>query len=61
MISSLLLALALLLIFEGLFPFAFPVTWRETFRRIADLSPRNIRAGGFVLIVLGLLLLLVLR
>ncbi|MBU6490177.1 MAG: DUF2065 family protein, partial [Burkholderiales bacterium] len=33
MAGSLLLAIALMLIIEGMFPFVFPKAWRETFRR----------------------------
>jgi uncharacterized protein len=57
MVASLLLALALMLIIEGMFPFMFPTAWRETFRRIAERPPHHIRIGGLVAMVLGLLLL----
>lgn len=56
--GSLLLALALMLIIEGAFPFVFPSAWRDTFRRIAERPPRHIRMGGFIVMALGLVLLL---
>ncbi|KGU73418.1 DUF2065 domain-containing protein [Burkholderia pseudomallei] len=56
--GSLLLALALMLIIEGAFPFVFPSAWRDTFRRIAERSPHHIRIGGFIVMALGLVLLL---
>jgi uncharacterized protein YjeT (DUF2065 family) len=56
--GSLLLAIALMLIIEGMFPFVFPTAWRETFRRIATRPAHHIRIGGLVVMVLGLLLLL---
>jgi uncharacterized protein YjeT (DUF2065 family) len=57
MVASLLLALALMLIIEGMFPFMFPTAWRDTFRRIAERPTHHIRIGGLVAMVLGLLLL----
>ncbi|ABN91695.1 inner membrane protein [Burkholderia pseudomallei] len=56
--GSLLLALALMLIIEGAFPFVFPSAWRDTFRRIAERPPHHIRMGGFIVMALGLVLLL---
>ncbi|RDT03071.1 DUF2065 domain-containing protein [Burkholderia contaminans] len=56
--GPLLLAVALMLIIEGAFPFVFPVAWRDTFRRIAERPPHHIRIGGLIVMVLGLILLL---
>ncbi|KGS00297.1 DUF2065 domain-containing protein [Burkholderia sp. ABCPW 111] len=56
--GSLLLALALMLIIEGAFPFVFPSAWRDTFRRIAERPAHHIRIGGFIVMALGLALLL---
>jgi uncharacterized protein YjeT (DUF2065 family) len=58
MAASLLLAIALMLIIEGMFPFLFPAHWRDTFRRIAERPAHQIRIGGLIAMVLGLLLLL---
>jgi uncharacterized protein YjeT (DUF2065 family) len=52
------LALALMLVFEGLLPFIAPARWREIFRRISDLSDGQIRFFGLVSIVCGVLLYL---
>ena len=57
MAGSLLLAIALMLIIEGMFPFVFPTAWRETFRRIAERPAHHIRIGGLIVMALGLLLL----
>ncbi|WJF91207.1 DUF2065 domain-containing protein [Paraburkholderia bonniea] len=57
--GSLLLALALMLIIEGMFPFVFPGTWRDTFRKIAERPQHHIRMGGLIVMVLGLILLLI--
>lgn len=56
--GSLLLAVALMLIIKGAFPFVFPSAWRDTFRRIAERPPHHIRIGGLIVMVLGLALLL---
>ncbi|PLZ02726.1 DUF2065 domain-containing protein [Burkholderia sp. WAC0059] len=56
--ASLLLAVALMLIIEGMFPFVLPTVWRDTFRKIAERPPHQIRIGGLILMGLGLVLLL---
>ncbi|MFP3563166.1 DUF2065 domain-containing protein [Paraburkholderia sp. SIMBA_030] len=57
--GSLLLAIALMLIIEGMFPFVFPSAWRDTFRKIAERPSQQIRIGGLIVMVLGLILLFV--
>ena len=59
MVASLLLAIALMLIIEGMFPFVFPNSWRDTFRRIAERPPHHIRIGGLIAMVLGIILLVI--
>jgi uncharacterized protein YjeT (DUF2065 family) len=54
----LLAALALMLVFEGLLPFLAPGLWRDTFRRITEMSDGQIRFIGLTSILGGLLLLL---
>jgi len=58
MAGSLLLAIALMLIIEGMFPFVFPTAWRDTFRRIAERPTHHIRIGGLIVMGLGLVLLI---
>ena len=50
-------ALALLLIFEGLMPFASPDKWKEMLRNIAELESSKIRMFGFMSMLAGLILL----
>lgn len=57
MLKTLLLAFALMLLIEGMLPFLAPRVWRDTFRRITELSEGQIRFLGLSSIVLGLLLL----
>ncbi|MDZ7652273.1 MAG: DUF2065 family protein [Burkholderiaceae bacterium] len=54
MAASVGLALALMLVLEGLLPFLAPATWREMFRRLLDLSDGQIRFIGLTLILSGL-------
>ena len=46
-------AFALLLILEGLLPFLSPRTWRDTFRKMIELSDGQLRFIGLVSIALG--------
>jgi uncharacterized protein YjeT (DUF2065 family) len=57
--GSLLLAIALMLIIEGMFPFVFPSAWRDTFRKIAERPSHQIRIGGLIVMALGLILLFI--
>ena len=58
---TLLMALALLLILEGVLPFLAPNLWRETFRRLTQMNDGQIRFIGLSSMVVGVLLLLWLR
>ncbi|MDR3159574.1 MAG: DUF2065 domain-containing protein [Zoogloeaceae bacterium] len=60
MTQSLLFAFALMLVIEGLMPFAAPAVWREAFRRLAQLSDGQIRFLGLSSMLLGLVLWFVL-
>jgi uncharacterized protein YjeT (DUF2065 family) len=50
-------ACALLLVFEGLFPFLSPGGWRRTFQRLLALQDGQLRFFGLCSILLGLALL----
>jgi uncharacterized protein YjeT (DUF2065 family) len=50
-------ALALMLVFEGLFPLLSPGGWRRTFEQLLKLRDGQVRFFGLVSIVLGLLAL----
>lgn len=49
--------LALMLVMEGMMPFLFPATWRETFQRLIQLTDGQLRFMGITSMVCGLLLL----
>ncbi len=50
-------ALALVLVFEGLFPLVAPGGWRRTFERLVQLKDGQLRFFGLVSVTLGLALL----
>ena len=50
-------ALALMLVFEGLFPFLSPGGWRRTFERLVAMQDGQIRFFGLASILIGLVLL----
>ena len=54
MADTLWMALALLLILEGLLPFVAPRLWREGFRRLTELSDGQLRFIGMVSVGIGL-------
>jgi uncharacterized protein len=47
-------ALALVLVFEGLFPFLSPGGWRNTFLKLVQLRDGQLRFFGLTSILLGL-------
>lgn len=53
----LLAAIALMLVFEGVLPFAAPALWRDTFRRMIELSDGQLRFIGLISLVVGATLL----
>ena len=55
------MALALMLVLEGILPFVLPRVWREMFRRIIGLSDGQIRFFGLSSMLLGLILLYVVQ
>lgn len=58
MFESLLGALALMLVIEGLLPFVSPDTWRQVFARVLAMSDGQIRFVGLSSMLAGLVLLL---
>ena len=59
--TTLLMAVALMLVIEGLLPFLAPNLWRETFRRLMQLSDGQIRFFGLTSMIAGLILLFISR
>lgn len=59
--TEILTALALVLVLEGVLPFASPGNYRRMVAEIARLSDNNIRNIGLIVMIAGLLLLFVVR
>lgn len=59
--NALWMAVALMLVFEGLLPFLVPRVWRDTFRRLVDFSDGQLRFIGLSSMLLGLLLFALMR
>jgi uncharacterized protein len=59
--STVLAAMGLMLVFEGLLPFVAPQAWRETFKRMIELKDGQLRFIGLISIFGGLLLLFLSR
>ncbi|MBB5019792.1 hypothetical protein HNQ59_003100 [Chitinivorax tropicus] len=55
--QTLLPALALMLVLEGLLPLLLPKVWRETFSRLITFSDGQLRFVGLVSILAGMLLM----
>lgn len=54
-------AIALVLILEGILPFAAPRFWREMFRQMIELRDGQIRFIGLASVVIGSAILLLAR
>jgi uncharacterized protein YjeT (DUF2065 family) len=50
-------AIALMLVFEGVLPFLLPSLWRNMMRSFSMQSDRAVRLLGFVLMLVGVLVL----
>ncbi|MBI3938463.1 MAG: DUF2065 domain-containing protein [Betaproteobacteria bacterium] len=59
--NVLLTAFALMLVIEGILPFLVPGIWRETFRRLTEMTDGQIRFIGLTSMLAGLLLLYFVR
>ena len=59
--SDLLAALALVLILEGIMPFASPSNLKKTFALVLQLDEKTLRTFGLLSIIVGLLLLYFIR
>lgn len=53
---SLLMAVGLMLVLEGVLPFAAPGLWRDAFRRLTALSDGQLRFMGLLSMLIGLAL-----
>ena len=61
MLDTLLLALVLVLVIEGLMPLIAPRQWRGLFRQITELADGQLRFIGLISVVAGFLVILLLN
>ncbi len=59
--QDLFVAIALVLVIEGLIPFASPGRYRRLVEALGGVSPRQLRVGGLTLMIVGLALLYLVR
>lgn len=57
MLDYLWMALGLMLVLEGMMPFLFPSTWRETLYKLTRFQDGQLRFLGLTLMLSGLLLI----
>ena len=55
--DSIWLALAIVLVIEGLLPFLSPTRWRQAFEQVLKMNNGQIRFFGLCSVVLGILLI----
>jgi hypothetical protein len=55
--STLITALGLMLVLEGLLPLLLPQAWRETFKRMVALKDGQLRSVGLLSVVGGVVLI----
>lgn len=55
--DTLLMAIALMLVLEGILPFISPKAWRETFHKLLQLEDGQIRFIGLSVMLAGLIIL----
>ncbi len=61
MLDTLLMALGLMLVLEGLLPFLAPKLWRETFLRITQFADGQLRFMGLTSMIGGLFLIIIFK
>ena len=59
--NSLLAAVGLVLVLEGVLPFLAPGLWRDTFRKLLELTDGQLRFMGLISMLVGLGIVFVTR
>ena len=59
MVDTVLIALGLMLVLEGLLPFLAPRIWRETFQRLIQMADGQLRFMGLTSMLVGLFLIII--
>lgn len=61
MLESLVSALALVFVIEGLLPFAFPAVWRKGMMEMTKMDDKKLRVMGLFSIAIGMILLMMFK
>lgn len=61
MLSSLFVALCLMLVLEGILPFAAPAFWKQMLRGVSNMTDRQARIVGLLSMITGTACLYLLR
>lgn len=61
MLTTLLLAFALMLVIEGVLPFIAPRVWKETFQKVSQMADGQIRFLGLSSMLAGLILMVLFK
>lgn len=61
MLESILSALALVFVIEGLLPFIFPSAWRKGMMEMVKMTDSKLRMMGLFSIVIGMILLMMFK
>lgn len=59
--SDLWAALCLVLVLEGLMLFVSPTGWQQMARRLLEIEPKQLRIGGALMVIVGLICLQIVR
>jgi len=54
-------AIALVLVLEGIMPFLAPQQWKQMLQQISQMSDKNLRIMGAVMMIVGALLFKIIR
>jgi uncharacterized protein len=54
-------AFGLMLVLEGIMPFAFPAVWRNVLRKVSEFRDGQLRFIGFAMMLVGLLVVYLVR
>lgn len=61
MLISFLSAVALVFVFEGIMPFAFPVAYKKMLLKVIGQNERVLRISGFISMMAGVVLLTIIH
>ncbi len=61
MVETLISALALVFVIEGLLPFAFPAVWRKGMMELVKMNDAKLRVMGLLSIAIGMILLMMFK